>query len=135
MKLNDIIKIIASFSGMPEGSIGKFGFIEEDAGLIRGVQHYIVILLENDGIPFGNGPIPITSLELIDDPIAVNAVNIFNKNVNQIIEQTKSKAVDVNKILEELSKKHNLSVAKLREIYTDVFESTKGIIYDQKDGK
>jgi hypothetical protein len=133
MKIGDAIKITAPFKGSKKDFIGKFGFIEEDAGLIQGVKHYIVILLENDGIPFGNGPVPISSIELTDDPIALNAYKIFNENIKKIMENTKSQAIDIDKGLEELSKKHNLSIAKLREIYTDVFELTKGIIYENQD--
>ena len=130
MKINDIIRIKSEFKGMPPGSVGKFGFIEEGEELIDGIKHHVIIILENDGVPFGNGPVPISSLELTDDPVAKKAFDAFNDNVNKIMENTKVSVIEINKGLEELSKKYNLPVSKLREIYTDVFELTKGLIYD-----
>lgn len=128
MKENDIIKIVSGFNGLPNEMIGKFGFIEEDAGLIKGVKNWIVIILENDGAPIGNGPVPESCLEIVNDEVAVKAVNAFNNQLKKIMEGTKAQAVDIEKGLEELSKKYNLPPAKLREIYTDVYELTKGII-------
>lgn len=136
MKINDIIRIKSAFKGMPEGAVGKIGFIEENEELINGIMHHVVIIIEDDGVPFGNGPVPISSLEITDDPKAIEAFKRFNDSVNKIMEQTKVIALEIDKGLLELSKKHDITVAKLRAIYSDVFELTKGLINDQnKTGK
>lgn len=139
MKINDIIKIVKPISGIPPEVVGKFGFIEDNEGLVQGVQHWVVIILDSDGSPFGNGPVPESAIELTDDPTAKLAVDIFNEQIRKITDGVKVSMIEINKGLETLSKKHNLSIAKLREIYTDVFEVTKGLINEQdtieKDSK
>jgi hypothetical protein len=131
MKENDIIKIKSEFKGLPKEMVGKFGFIEEDAGLIKGVRNWIVIIVENDGIPLGNGPVPESCLEITTDEVAIKAVNAFNAQLKKVMDGTREQAIDIDKGLQVLSKKYDLPVDKLREIYTDVYELTKGII----DGK
>jgi hypothetical protein len=131
MKINDIIKVVKPIAGVPPEVVGKFGFIEDNEGLVQGVQHWIIIILDNDGTPFGNGPVPESAIELTEDPTAKVAVDIFNEQIKKLTEGVKVNIVEINKGLEVLAKKHNMTVAKLREIYTDVFEVTKGLINEQ----
>jgi hypothetical protein len=135
MKINDIIKVVKPIAGVPPEVVGKFGFIEDNEGLVQGVQHWIIIILDGDGTPFGNGPVPESAIELTEDPAAKVAVDIFNEQIKKLTEGVKVNIVEINKGLEGLSKKHGLSVAKLREIYTDVFEVTKGLINEQDSAK
>jgi hypothetical protein len=128
MKVNDIITIIAGNENIPEAIIGKSGFIEEDAGFINGSHNYVVVIVDNDGTPIGNGPVPESCLKLTDDKMAIDAVNLFNDKLKNIIDNTKSKVVDINAGLNELSKKYNIPADKIREIYTDVYKLTKGIL-------
>jgi len=130
-EINSLIKVVRPINGAPSELVGKFGFIEDSESYIAGVKNWIIIILDEDGTPLGNGPVPESSIELTEDPAAKKAFELFNNSIQKITDNIKEKSINIEKALEEISKKHGLPVTKIREIYTDVYDATKGLIYEK----
>jgi sugar-specific transcriptional regulator TrmB len=126
MKFNeyDAIKIISNPKDAEQDVVGYRGFVLQQRGIVEDGQQYLVALYSPDDIedfqPVGGGVLVESCIDFCDDEGLVDAINKYKEWTQEKLDEAKQKANNVEEGLKVLAVKYDMTVEKLREIYTKV---------------
>lgn len=126
MKFNeyDAVKIVVNPKDAEQDVVGYRGFILQQRGIVEEGQQYLVALYPPSEIedfqPVGGGVLVENCIELCEDEDLADTIKKYKEWSDEKLEEAKQKANNVEEGLKVISAEYEMTVDKLREIYTRV---------------
>lgn len=123
MKINDIVRIASQPDNQTCSLVNTVGFIEE-----LDEKTAIIQALNVDGTSSGGGSVPINCLKKEEGEEWKQAFKLYNKRIEHNVDIMKTNLENVDKILEEIGKKYNLTGKQVFDIANEFSKRKEEIL-------